>query len=66
MIHLGIFTKELENKKTLPPPFANDKMECAIQFTKEEEEELFSQFIKQEYLEVEDGLIDEIHNFTNG
>jgi hypothetical protein len=64
LIHLGTFTKETQNH--LPSPFANDRMECAIPFTKEEEQDLFAQFVKQEYLEVEQGLVEEIHEFTRG
>jgi hypothetical protein len=41
-------------------------MECAIPFSGEEEHELFDQFINQEYLEVEDGLVAELHQFTSG
>jgi hypothetical protein len=65
LIHLGTYTNS-PTQNHLPSPFANDRMECAIPFTKEEEEELFAQFIKQEHLEVEKGLLEEIHEFTRG
>jgi hypothetical protein len=58
--------KELNEKEKLVSPWANDKIICVLPFTKEEEDDLFLEFKKQEKLEIEDGLIDEIHNYTFG
>jgi hypothetical protein len=64
LIHLGSFTEKIENK--LPSPFANDKIQFFFPFTIEEENELFNQFIEQEKLDVEQGLIEEIHSYSSG
>jgi hypothetical protein len=65
LIHLGTFTeKKKENK--LPSPFANDKIQFVFPFTIDEENELFNQFIEQENLDVEKGLIEEIHSYSSG
>jgi hypothetical protein len=41
-------------------------MQCVIPFSGEEEKALFNQFINQEHLVVEDGLVEELHEFTGG
>jgi hypothetical protein len=69
LIHLGTFIQNDDDDKKqegLTSPWANDKMECARPFSNEEEVELWNQFIKQEHLEVEKGLIEIIHDYTNG
>jgi hypothetical protein len=64
LIHLGTFTEKSENKSL--SPFANDKIQFFFPFTIEEENELFNQFIEQENLDVEQGLIEEIHSYSSG
>jgi hypothetical protein len=37
-----------------------------IPFSKDEAEDLFKQFSNQEKIEIEDGLVEEIHEYTLG
>jgi hypothetical protein len=69
LVHMGTVIQNDSDEITLEErssPWSMDKMEGAKPFSNEEEVELWNQFINQEHIEVEEGLIEMIHNYTNG